>query len=132
MLKFSLYLMAVLYVVAGINHFWHPAMYLSIMPPYLPWHTQLVYASGVAEILGGLLLLPRYTRRVAAVGIIVLLVAVFPANIQMAVNYVHTNNPNLWVAILRLPIQLLLIWWAWQYCKRSGNNIVRLNERQTN
>ena len=115
MKRFLLYLMAVLYIAAGVNHFWHTAMYQSIMPPYLPWPLQLVYISGVFEILFGLLLLPKPTRRLAAAGIIFLLVAVFPANVQMAVNYAREHNPHLWVAILRLPLQGVLVWWAWGY-----------------
>jgi len=118
MKMFLLYLMAILYVAAGINHFWHPAMYLSIMPPYMPWHATLVNISGAAEILLGLLLIPVATRRLASIGIIFLLIAVFPANVQMTINYAYQHNPNTWVTILRLPLQVLLIWWASKYDKR--------------
>ncbi|MEO6818127.1 MAG: MauE/DoxX family redox-associated membrane protein [Ginsengibacter sp.] len=113
--KISLVTMAVLYVVAGINHFIHPETYMKIMPSYLPWHSFLVSISGVIEIGLGLLLIPNRTRRFAVWGIIALLIAVFPANIQMALDYYHSHNPNLWIAILRLPIQVLLIWWAYIY-----------------
>lgn len=112
-----LYLMALLYVAAGVYHFVRPKFYMKIMPPWLPWHLELVYVSGAIEIILGLLLLPVATRSLAAWGIIILLIAVFPANIQMAINYWHKNNPYLWIAILRLPLQFLLIWWAWQYTK---------------
>lgn len=105
-------------MAAGINHFWHPQLYLSIMPPYLPWHTTLVNISGIAEILLGLLLLARNARRLAAAGIVFLLIAVFPANVQMAINYAQSHNPYLWIAIARLPLQFLLIWWAWFYYKK--------------
>jgi uncharacterized membrane protein len=116
--------MAALYVAAGINHWVHPAMYLRIMPPWLPAPGLLVWASGLAEILLGLLLVVRRTRRLAAMGIVILLVAVFPANVQMALNYWRENHPALWVAIVRLPLQALLIWWAYQYTKpvRSAAN----------
>ncbi len=117
MKKLLLYTMAVLYVAAGINHFWHPALYVSIMPPYLPWPATLVAVSGVFEVLLGLLLLPRSTRRLAAIGIIFLLIAVFPANVQMAINYAQQHNPYLWIAIVRLPLQVVLIWLAWLYAK---------------
>ncbi|MBE2218255.1 MAG: DoxX family protein [Ignavibacteria bacterium] len=113
-----LYVMSALYILAGIMHFVNPGFYTAIMPPWLPWHLELVYISGVCESLLGLLLLPRRTRRMAAWGIIALLVAVFPANIQMMINYVNTNNPDLWIAIVRLPLQLVLIWWAWLYTKK--------------
>jgi uncharacterized membrane protein len=107
--------MAVFYMAAGINHFIHPEFYLAIMPPYLPWHSALVLISGVAELVLGILLIPPFTRKLAAWGIILLLIAVFPANVQMLLNYIQENNPKTWLAILRLPIQGLLIWWAYQY-----------------
>lgn len=107
------YLLVVLYVAAGINHFVNPDFYLKMMPPYLPWHLALVYISGAAEIvLGALVLFPRFTQ-LAGWGLIVLLIAVFPANVFMA------QNPHLFpdisqtALLIRLPIQLLLIWWAW-------------------
>jgi uncharacterized membrane protein len=116
--KISLYLMALLYVAAGINHFLNPKIYLGIMPPFLPQPLLLVYISGLFEVLLGLLLLVPATRTLAAWGIIVLLLAVFPANIQMAVNYLQTENPRLWLALLRLPLQGMLIWWAWQFTRK--------------
>ena len=109
--------MAAFYIVAGVNHFINPGFYQKIMPPWLPWHYSFIYISGVCEIAFGLLLIPKQTRKPAAWGIIALLVAVFPANIQMMANYQHEHNPYLWVAILRLPLQLLLIWWAYLYTK---------------
>ena len=109
--------MALLYIAAGINHFLNPDIYLNIMPPYLPQPNLLVYISGLLEILLGLLLLPRLTRRVAAWGIILLLIAVFPANIQMAINYGQTNHLGLWISLLRLPLQIVLIWWAWTFTR---------------
>ncbi len=113
----SLYIMAGFYTVAGVNHFLHPGSYNSIMPPWLGLHQELIYFSGVCEILFGLLLIPVKTRRIAAWCIICLLIAVFPANIQMMLNYVHENHPGLWLTILRLPIQALLVWWAYLYSK---------------
>ena len=111
----ALYLMSGLYVAAGIIHFVKPQVYLKIMPPYLPWPLLLIYISGFFEILLGLLLLLPATQIFAAWGIILLLIAVFPANIQMAVNYTQAQHPGLWLAWLRLPLQGLLIWWAWQF-----------------
>ncbi len=109
--------MALLYVVAGINHFLNPAVYKRIMPPYLPYPVALIYLSGICEIGFGLLLLPSVTRPVAAWLLIALLVAVFPANVQMALNYWRAHHPYLWLAVLRLPLQLVLIAWAWWYTK---------------
>jgi uncharacterized membrane protein len=101
--------MALAFIAAGLNHFYQPRLYRAIMPPYLPWHGQLVALSGYAEIiLGALALLPRW-RRLAGWGLIALLVAVFPANLHMALSsarYPAIPAPLLW---LRLPIQPLLI-----------------------
>ena len=109
--------MSLLYIAAGIFHFVRPQFYMRIMPAWLPWHSRLIYISGVAEIILGVLLIPVATRSLAAWGIIVLLVSVFPANIQMAINYWNKQNPYLWIALLRLLLQFILIWWAWQYTK---------------
>lgn len=117
MKKISLYLMILFYAGAGINHFVRPAFYLQIMPPWLPWHSELVFVSGVAEVLCALLLLFSKTRRFGAWAVIALLVAVVPANVQMLLNYKAENNPQTWIAVLRLPIQLLLIWWAYGFTK---------------
>jgi uncharacterized membrane protein len=101
--------MALAFIAAGLNHFYQPRLYRAIMPPYLPWHGPLVALSGYAEIiLGGLALLPRW-RRLAGWGLIGLLIAVFPANLHMALNsarYPAIPAPLLW---LRLPMQPLLI-----------------------
>ncbi|HEX8461866.1 MAG TPA: DoxX family protein [Segetibacter sp.] len=114
--------MAVLYIAAGVYHFVHPATYLKIMPVWLPWHYELVIISGACEILFALLLLFPPTRRVGAFCIIALLVAVFPANIQMTINYAQQHNKLLWLSILRLPLQIVLIWWAYRFTKPSRNN----------
>jgi uncharacterized membrane protein len=111
------YLLCVLFVLAGLNHFINPAFYLKIMPPYLPWHLFLVYLSGFFQIaLGVLLLVPALTR-IAAWGLIALLIAVFPANIQMAINpqlYSDINPLAFW---LRLPWQAVLIAWAYGHTR---------------
>lgn len=119
MKKAALYIMALFYMGAGINHFIHPRFYTAIMPSWLQWHSALVLISGIAELLLGIFLIPVSTRRVAAWGLIALLVAVFPANVQMMMNYIHEQNPKTWISILRLPLQALLIWWAWIYTKPS-------------
>lgn len=111
------YLICVFFLLAGINHFINPDFYLKIMPPYLPWHLFLVYLSGFFEIaLGGMILVPALTR-VAAWGLIALLIAVFPANIHMALNphlYPDISPIALW---LRLPLQGVLIAWAYWYTR---------------
>ncbi len=117
---FSLYAMALLYVAAGANHFLNPLMYKKIMPPWLGWHGALVAVSGACEILFGILLLFPQVRPLAAWCIIALLIAVFPANIQMVLNFLHRKNPLLCLSILRLPLQLVLIWWAYSFTKPIG------------
>lgn len=109
--------MAALYFAAGVYHFVNPRMYGKIMPTYLPYHKQLIFISGICEIVFALMLIPQITRVTAAWLIIALLIAVFPANIQMAINFYQKQNPNLWIAIARLPLQLILIWWAWWYTR---------------
>ncbi len=111
--------MAALYIAAGINHFVHPAGYISIMPSWLPYKLLLNNVSGAFELLFGILLLPKSSRRFAAWGIILLLVAVYPANVQMLINYYRSNSPYFWLTIFRLPLQFLLIWWAWIYTRKS-------------
>lgn len=110
--RLSRYALALLFVGAGVWHFVHPLTYQRIMPPWLPAPLLLVQVSGVFEILGGLGLLPQRTRRLASWGLIALLVAVFPANIYMAQIHGQLHVPG-WAAWGRLPLQALLIWWAW-------------------
>ncbi len=112
-----LYVMAIVYVAAGLNHFINPKFYTRIMPPWLPYPLTLVNISGICEIAFALLLIPAATRTIGAWLIILLLIAVFPANIQMSVNYWKYHNPYFWVTIARLPLQFVLIWWAWVYTK---------------
>jgi uncharacterized membrane protein len=109
----SRYALALLFVGAGIWHFVHPATYLAIMPPRLPAPLSLVYVSGAFEILGGLGLLPTCTRLLAGWGLLALLVAVFPANVYMALIHEQLHIPG-WVAWGRLPLQLPLLWWVWR------------------
>lgn len=111
----SLYIMAVLYIMAGVNHFVKPKFYLRIIPGYLPWHKVVNYISGAAEILLGLLLLyPPYSSY-AAWGIVALLVAVFPANINHLTSAKPGRGLPVWALYLRLPFQGVLILWAWWY-----------------
>ena len=118
MKNISLYIMAALYTAAGLNHFIHPAFYIRIMPQWLPYQPALVFISGICETVFGLLLLFSATRKIAAWLIIILLIAIFPANIQMMLNYWHNNNPRLWISIARLPLQAVLIWWAYSFTKK--------------
>jgi uncharacterized membrane protein len=119
-----LYVMSAFYVVAGAMHFVIPGVYAQIVPPGLPQPLALVYLSGAAEILLGIgVLFPR-TRRLAAWGIVVLLVAVFPANVYMATHDVvlegvpaWANSPSDAATWARLPFQLVFVGWAWWYTR---------------
>jgi uncharacterized membrane protein len=113
------WLLTLFMVAAGINHFRDPGAYLAMMPSALPWPHALVAVSGVAEVAGGLGLILPSTRRWAAWGLVALLVAIFPANINMAVNHIPLGGRPvsplfLW---LRLPLQLPLIAWAYWYTR---------------
>jgi uncharacterized membrane protein len=113
-------LMGVMYMVAGTGHFVATRLYESIMPDYLPAHHELVLISGAAEIAGGLGVLIPQTRRAAAWGLVVFLVAVMPANIWMAQQPERYPDIPLWAIWLRLPLQLPLIWWAWRYTRAEN------------
>lgn len=123
MRKISLYIQAALYIMAGFMHFVTPGVYLSIMPPAIPesWHFFLVILSGIFELLLGIGLLFRATRKWAALGVILLLVAVFPANIYMAIEH-EKLGVNVVLAYGRLPLQLLLMWWAWTFFRKPALN----------
>ena len=114
---------ALFFIAAGVNHFINPPFYLKIMPPYLPWHYEFVILSGIAEVVLGIALLVPKASRLAAWGIIALLIAVFPANLHM------TMHPELYPEIpvialwIRLPIQGLLILWAFWYTRGPSDNV---------
>ena len=116
--KLTRYLFGVLFIAAGANHFLNPGFYIRMMPAYLPWHSELVAISGVAEIaLGALLLVPRF-KVLAAWGLIALLIAVFPANLNMALHAEQFSTVSPVALWIRLPIQGLLIVWAYWYTRR--------------
>lgn len=113
-MKLGRAVMGALYLVAGAGHFLVTEVYMRIMPDYLPAHRELVLLSGLAEMAGGLGVLLPSTRRAAAWGLIVLLVAVMPANIWMVQHPERWPGIPLWALWLRLPLQGVLIWWAWR------------------
>jgi uncharacterized membrane protein len=108
-------LLAAFFVASGVNHFVSPRFYRAIVPPPLRDDAKLIVdVSGVAEVLGGLgVLLPR-TRRAAGAGLVALLVAVFPANVYMAREPERFRRFPRWALFARLPLQPLMIWWAWR------------------
>lgn len=107
-------ILAVFWIAGGINHFRVPKVYESIMPDYLPLHPQLVFWSGVAEVVGGAAVIPPATRRFARWWLLGVLAAVFPANINMAVHpdrYDFVPPLALWA---RLPLQFACALWVWK------------------
>jgi uncharacterized membrane protein len=118
------WLFTLVMVAAGLNHFLDPATYTAMMPEVLPAPLALVYVSGVAEIAGGLGLILPATRRLAAWGLIVLFLAVFPANLNMALNGLPLGKLDVpqWALWARLPLQLVFIAWAYWYAKRPTDS----------
>lgn len=107
-------LLAAFWIAAGANHFISRRAYESIMPDYLPAHRELVFWSGVAEVIGGVAVLPAASRRVARWWLLGVLAAVYPANIHMAMHperYERIPPPALWA---RLPLQFVCAWWVWK------------------
>ncbi len=121
--QFSLAVIAIGFTAAGINHFRHPDLYLGMMPPWLPWPEAMNVISGAAEIAGGIGVLLPWTRRAAGWGLIALLIAVFPANIQMALNGFPGTDLPAWMLWARLPFQPLLIAWVWWACVRRQRDL---------
>lgn len=113
--------LAAVFLFGGVMHLLKPALYRPIMPAMLPAHDALILISGLAEIAGGAGILVPLTRRAAGVGLILLLVAVFPANIEMLRLY-RLNGASWWAELmlwLRLPLQAVLIWWTWRVAVRK-------------
>jgi uncharacterized membrane protein len=107
----------IILILAGINHFIMPNFYLQIMPPYLPFPLALVYLSGFAEIICGTLLIPQKTRNWGVWLTIALLIAVFPANVQMSFNEYENDGLLFYASLIRLPVQLLFIYWVYRIRK---------------
>ncbi len=106
------------FVVAGVNHFVDPATYVAMVPEWLPWAGAAVFWSGVAEVAGGIGVLVPWLRRAAGWGLIALLVAVFPANVDAAFNGMELLGGPVpaWVLWVRLPFQAVFAAWVWFAC----------------
>lgn len=118
----SLVVIALLFAGSGVLHLVKPDVYVRIMPPWLPAPMALVLVSGVCELLGAAGVLVPATRVAAGWGLIALLVAVFPANIQMLLNARAAHASALWVAglVARLPLQAGLIYWVYRAAVRRA------------
>ena len=114
---FSLIVMGVFYISIGISHFTSPIWYVQIVPPYLPYKLELVYISGIFEILFGGMLLFKKTRFLAGWGLILLLIAVYPANIYLAQTNGAAMNTTPLIAWGRLPVQFIFVGLAYWHSK---------------
>lgn len=114
-------LLGIAFVAAGTLHFRYTDTYASIVPPALPAHRELVLISGACEILGGIGALAPSARRYAGFGLIALLVAVFPANVFMALDSRRFAFLPAWSLYARLPLQVVLMWWVYAACVKSRN-----------
>jgi uncharacterized membrane protein len=114
--------LAVCMIVAGVLHFIQPDPFVRIVPEVLPAPATLVYVSGVIEIILGLGLLVPPLRQTSAWGLVALFIAVYPANLNMAINHIHIDGiPDAWwFQAIRLPFQFVLIAWAYWYTKTEN------------
>jgi uncharacterized membrane protein len=110
-------LFSLFFIGGGIAHFTNTAFYLPMMPKYLPMHLELVYISGVIEVILGVMLLIPKTTVIAAKGLILLLIAVFPANLNMYLNAEEFGTVDPTFLLIRLPLQALLILWAYSFMR---------------
>ncbi len=121
--KLVLFGLAAFFINIGINHFVNPDFYLSIMPPAFPMHAEAVYVSGFFEVLGGICVLIPRLRKIAGWGLVALLVAVYPANIYMAIT--PEVFPDFPVALLyvRLVFQFVFFYWAFSVTRPAYNTV---------
>jgi uncharacterized membrane protein len=117
----TIYIMSIAYAYVGVRHFIDPDFFLAIMPNYLTFHLEFVYLSGLAEVILGLMLLSKKTRKTGAIGLIILLILVFPANIHLVQSELSqsilgvTKNQS----IYRLPFQGVFILIAYWHSKNN-------------
>ena len=119
--KLSLFGISVFFIYFGIDHFINPEFYLSIMPPIFPLHLEAVYLSGLFEILGGVGVLIARTRSIAGWGLLTLLIAVYPANIYMALTPEAFPDISLFALYFRLALQFLFFYWAYSITRPIYN-----------
>ena len=115
MLPWHQYLIGILFVLAGMNHFRKPKIYERIMPPYIPAHSSMVMLSGIAEMILGFMIMNKNTQTAAAWGLIIMLLVFIPVHIYMLQNEKAAMKLPKWALIIRLPLQFGLIYWAYLY-----------------
>ncbi len=119
----GLVVQALIYVALGINHFWHASTYVGFMPTHYSHPHALVLISGAAEILGGLGLMLKRTRRFAAWGLILMLCVYLDVHFFMAAHPDHFPSVPLIGLYLRIPFQLVLIAWAWAFTGNTNDSV---------
>ena len=119
--KNVLFSIAIFFIYFGIDHFINPDFYLSIMPPSFPLHHEAVYISGLFEIIGGMGLLIYRFRKIAGWGLFALLIAVYPANIYMAVTPSAFPDIPIFILYLRLGLQFIFLYWAYTITCKEYN-----------
>lgn len=126
--KFTIYTMSLLYIIVGVKHFIDPQFFINIVPPFLIFKKEIVYVSGLMEIVLGIFLLFKRTRTIGAWGIILLLILVFPANIYLYLNelpreLLHISKEQ---ALIRMPFQIPLIVLAFWHSKQNSSKNLSL------
>ncbi len=118
----TLPILACFFVYAGILHFVRPGGFVAIVPPWVPAASVMVAVSGAAEIVGGIGVVFATTRYLAGIWLVLLLIAIFPANVFMLHHAIEEHSATWWLALLwlRLPFQPLMIWWIWRGAIRPG------------
>ena len=111
------------FLIGGILHFARPHLFTKIVPPYVPFPLAAVYISGAFELLGAIGLWFKTTRSLAGYGLILLTIAVTPANIYMLQHAALFSDVPIWALVVRLPFQLLLIWLIWWSSR--GNTAIK-------
>ena len=119
--KIVLLSLAIFFIYFGFDHFINPDFYLSIMPPSFPLHHEAVYISGLFEIIGGMGILIYRFRKIAGWGLFALLIAVYPANIYMAVTPSAFPDIPIFILYLRLGLQFIFLYWAYTITCREYN-----------
>ncbi|WP_308990812.1 hypothetical protein QLS71_012760 [Mariniflexile litorale] len=112
-----LYLMALLYIAAGVNHFIKPKIYLRIMPIYLPKHKLLVFLSGIAEVFLGIMVCVPLVKDISLIFIITMLIVFLLVHFYMLSSKKASAGLPKWLLILRIPLQILLMYWAYSYLR---------------
>jgi uncharacterized membrane protein len=113
--SWHLILMAIFYILSGANHMWKPELYFKMIPSFLVYKDFINFMTGFLQILFGIsLLIPNY-QSVAASSIVILLFLIFPSNLYMIFEKKARLGLPLWIALIRLPLQFALVYWAYQY-----------------